>query len=174
MLTAPETRAGAAAEAAPEAFSAGSGFAGFSYLMIPGAGLHPRAAATTWSYSGAGCVSAAAGNDLFTAGIDLPHGSRIDYIRLYYYDASPSDSTAYLTRFDGSGGYADLASVKSAAAAGYGHKVSGLIGHVVNNSSGAYVVQWRADQTGPTMRLCGLRIAYRLPVTYTYLPKVLR
>jgi hypothetical protein len=34
---------------------------------------------------------------------------------------------------------------------------------VVDNSDGGYVLNWLPNVTGTTMRLCGLRVAYRLP-----------
>jgi hypothetical protein len=135
----------------------------FYYLYAGGSTLRPRASATTWSYNGVGCVSAVTGNDIFSLDLQLPQGARIDYLRLYYYDTSANNSTAWITTYDGSGGFTDLTSVSSTGNSGYGTSLSPLVEHVVNNATRAYVFNWRADQTGSTMRLCAFRVAYRLP-----------
>ena len=164
-----------AAPAFPDAAAAKSGFANqFSYLNIAGSSLHARASSTSWSYTGAGCVSVASGNDLFVMHIDLPEGSRVDYLRLYTYDTSAADSRAWLTYYDGAGNWKDMVNVTSSGTAGYASRLTSYAGHVINGANNAYVVQWEANQTGSSMRLCGIRIAYRLPVTYTYIPRVLR
>src|SRR5512142_1888286 len=52
--------------------------------------------------------------------LDLPTGSRIDYLRMFYYDTSPHDSTAWVTTYNGAGGITDLTNVSSSGTAGYG------------------------------------------------------
>jgi hypothetical protein len=135
----------------------------FYYVFAAGSTMRPRDSATTWGYPGSGCVSAAVGNDLFTLHLDLPEGSRIDYLRIFYYDTSANDSRTWITAYDGAGGYDDIATVLSSGNGGYGTEVSAYVGEVVSNLNNAYVLNWRASQTGDTMRLCGLRVAYRLP-----------
>jgi hypothetical protein len=98
--------------------------------------------------------------------LDLPEGSRIDYLRIFYYDTSANDSRAWITTYDGTGGYDDIATVPSSGNGGYGTEVSAYVGEVVSNLNNAYVLNWHASQTGDTMRLCGLRVAYRLPLVY--------
>ena len=104
--------------------------------------------------------------------LDIPDRTRIDYLRIYYYDTSSADSTAWLTTYNGASTTADLVAVKSGGASGYGFKVSTYIGHVVDTSTRAYVLNWRPDQTGSTMRLCGLRVAYRTVEEKVYLPLI--
>jgi hypothetical protein len=145
----------------------------FHYIFVPGSGFTPRASSTTWSYPGGGCVSAVTGNELFSLDLQLPQGARIDYLRLYYYDTSANNSTAWITTYDGSGGFTDLTNVSSTGNSGYGTTLSPLIQHVVDNASRAYVLNWQANQTGSTMRLCGLRVAYRLPMSQVFLPVII-
>jgi len=109
-------------------------------------------------------VPAAVTNEWFTLNLDVPHGARIDYLRLLYYDRSSANSQAYITAYDAQGEVNDLIGVTSAGNSGYGYQVSNYLGHVVNTESQAYVLNWRANQHGSSMRLCGLRVAYRLPV----------
>jgi hypothetical protein len=161
-----DSRVGAAA---PEDFSIN-----FSYFHVAGSSLTPRASSTAWVYQGTGCVSASGGNDIFSIHLDLPQGARIDYLRLYYRDTSASNSEAWITTYDATGGFADLTTVSSTGAAGYGSALSPFVNHVVNNAARAYVLNWRPNQTGASMQLCGLRVAYRAPVNTTYLPAVIR
>jgi hypothetical protein len=107
---------------------------------------------------------AATPNELFTLNLDIPHGARIDYLRLLYYDKSAANSQAYITAYDAQGSLSDLIGVNSSGNSGYGYQISAYLGHVVDTESKAYVLNWRANQRGSTMRLCGLRVAYRLPV----------
>ncbi|NMC01625.1 MAG: hypothetical protein GYA30_04545 [Chloroflexi bacterium] len=152
-------------------------WSGFLYKFVAGSTLRPRASATTWASSGGGgCIYAVAGaSEVFNVPLDLPQGSRIDYLRLYFYDTSASDSTAWVTIYDGAGGYVDVIGVNSSGTAGYGTTQSAYMGHIVNNSSNAYVLNWRPNVTGSTMMLCGLRVAYRLSLPYSvYLPLTLK
>ncbi len=146
----------------------------FQYVFVAGSTFTPRASATTWGYPGAGCVHVAAGGDLFTLPLNLPQGSRIDYLRLYYYDTSANNSTAWITVYDGAGATVDLISVGSTGNVGYGTTLSAYSGHLVNNASNSYVLNWRANQTGTTMRLCGMRVAYRVPLQLVFLPLAIK
>jgi hypothetical protein len=147
----------------------------FRYINISGSTLRPRASATDWTYPGGGCISASGANDIFNIHLPVPHGSRIDYLRLYYYDTSAGNSRAWVTTYNGAGVANDVTAVDSTGNAGYGTTLSPYVGHVVNTVNNSYVLNWRANQTGSTMRLCGLRVAYRDPLDQVvYLPLVVR
>jgi len=140
-------------------------FSGFFYIFAVGSTLRPRDSASSWDYNGAGCVSLGSGFEWFTLHVDLPEGSRVDFLRLFYYDTSASNnSKAFLTISDGAGRSEHLTSVLSAGDAGYGTTLSPYLGHVVDNSDQGYELIWVANTTGSSMRLCGMRIAYRLPI----------
>ena len=136
----------------------------FYYAFVAGSALHPVDSDTNWNYESYGCVSASTGaGTLFNADLDLPEGSRIDYLRIYYYDTSATYSSSWITTYDGAGGYDDLTDVQSVGNGGYGTELSPYVGDVVDNHDNSYVLNWRANQAGSTMRLCGFRVAYRLP-----------
>jgi hypothetical protein len=156
-------------EAAPEDFSIN-----FSYFHAAGSSLTPRSSQTAWTYQSVGCVSASGGNDIFSMHLDLPQGARIDYLRLYYRDTSANNSQAWITTYDAAGGFTDLTNVSSTGAAGYGTTLSPFVNHVVNNAARAYVLNWQPNQTGPSMQLCGLRVAYRVQVRNGFLPMIRR
>ena len=145
----------------------------FHYEYVSGSTLRPRDNSSGWDYSGTGCVSRSSGSELFNINLSLPEGSRIDYLRIYYYDTSGSnDSRAWITTYNASGGYSDITTVTSAGSGGYGTRLSSYLGHVVNNASNSYVLNWSANQNGSSMRLCGLRVAYRTPTQDLFMPLI--
>lgn len=105
----------------------------------------------------------ARGNDLFTLHLEVPHGALIEYLRIFYYDTSTGNTSGYITTYDGQGGLSDRVGVTSTGAAGYGTALSAQIAHVVDTMNNAYVLNWIPGGQGSTIRLCGLRVAYRLP-----------
>lgn len=149
----------------PEAFSIQ-----FYYFNAAGSAFAPRDSSTSWDYQSGGCVSAGVGNDIFTLHLDLPQGARIDYLRIYYRDTSAANSRAWVTTYDGAGNFSDLTAVDSTGNGGYGTTLSPYVGHVVDKLNRSYVLNWRPEQTGASMQLCGLRVAYRLQVRQFYLP----
>ncbi len=145
-------------ERSPDAWS------DFYYIYVAGAALRPRDSSSGWDYSGTGCVSCASGSELLNIHLAIPDGSRIDYLRIYYYDTSGSNSTAWVTNYDSAGNFTDVTSAASTGNAGYGTQLSAYSGHVANTASRSYVLNWSAGTNGSSMRLCGLRVAYRVPV----------
>ena len=68
-----------------------------------------------------------------------------------------------MTRYNDEGSLADVSGVTSLGTAGYGTNLSDLASHVVDSVNYSYVLNWRPNQLGSTMMLCGLRVAYMLP-----------
>ena len=102
--------------------------------------------------------------EIFSLQIHLPEGARIEWLRLYFYDSNPSvDSIAWITTYDGAGTTTDLINVTSSGSGGYGQRQSAYFEHVVNNEAATYVLQWRPVVFDSSMRLMGMRVAYRLP-----------
>jgi len=62
--------------------------AGFHYVHIPGTVLLPRTSSVNWStdWTG-GCIYLKSGPSavVFNKHLNIPNGSRIDYLRVYYY-----------------------------------------------------------------------------------------
>lgn len=149
----------------------------FSYIHVAGAALKPRASNTEWSTdSSGGClyVSGGSASTVYNIHLDIPDGARIDYLRIYYYDTSASDSQAWVTRYDDSGALEDIAYVSSSGTSGHSTQLSAFASHVVDNVNYSYVLNWRPLVVGSSMQLCGLRVAYRVPMTDSYLPLILK
>jgi hypothetical protein len=136
----------------------------FYYIFSAGSSLHSADYTMRQDYQSGACVSAIdTGSQFFTLNLDLPDGVRIDYLRLFYYDADASNSTANIRKYDGAGGYTEIATVSSTGTSGFGTTLSTYVGQVVNNSDGGYVLNWLPSIASTTQQLCGLRVAYRLP-----------
>lgn len=136
------------------------------YHYIAGASMHPRNSDTTWAYVGMGCVYAPAGDDWFILDLQLPSGSTIRYIRIYFYDensTSSNDGRAWITRYDGSGGAVDFLNVNTSGDSGYGTVLSDYSGEVIDNYSYSYVLHYKSEAHNGTVQLCGLRIFYETP-----------
>jgi hypothetical protein len=132
----------------------------FSYAHIAGSTFRPRDSATTWNYDGGGCVTLAAGTGAFVHKLLLPQDAAINYLRVYYNDASASDITAYITSYDNAGGTADLTSAASSGTPGYSEALSPLIAYSVDNASNALVVNVAFGAADPNLAFCGVRVAY--------------
>ena len=141
----------------------GSQWSGFYFRHVAGSALRPRASTTGWNSDGSGGCIYSSGSEVFNIHLEVPQGSRVDYLRIYYYDASSSDSQAWITRYNDVGGFSDRTSVTSSGNGGYGTALSGYLGEVFDYANYSYVLNWRPNQVGNTMQLCGLRVAYRLP-----------
>jgi hypothetical protein len=141
-------------------------WSGFYYYHVTGSALHPRNSAVEWNTGGSGgCLYQTSGDPLVIYNLhqEIPTGARIDYLRIFYYDTSASNSSAWVTNYDDEGGYNDVTSVQSAGSAGYGTSLSAFVDHIVDNTFFSYILNWRPYVNGSTMQLCGLRVAYRLP-----------
>lgn len=151
-------------EIQPQVLEAEPQWTGLFYDFSAGATMRPRSSLTNWAYSAGGCIYPPKGAELFTLPLNLPQGSRIDYLRLYYYDSSVTGYVkAWITDYDGTGNVTDLISVTSSGSAGYGYVISDYVGHVVDNVTYAYVLNVGFGVTDSSNRLCGLRVAYMLP-----------
>lgn len=71
---------------------------------------------------------------------------------------------AWVTMYNDEGGYTDIAYVPFGAEEGYGTALSPLIEYVVDSANNSYVLNWRPNYIGSDLQLCGLRVAYRLPL----------
>jgi hypothetical protein len=140
------------------------GWSGFYYYFAAGSSLHSADYTMRQDYQAGACISALdTGLQFLTLNLDLPQGARIDYLRIYFYDTDASNSVANIRKYDAAGNNTEIASVSSSGNAGFGTALSAYSGHVVDNTDGAYVLNWQPIVTGNTMQLCGLRVAYRLP-----------
>lgn len=79
--------------------------------------------------------------------------------------AAYPESYAWVTSYNNNGGYSDITYVAFGTEPGYGTELSAYVGHVVNSADNSYVLNWRPNTLGSNLQLCGLRVAYRLPLS---------
>lgn len=156
--SAPDTPAGAHLN--PEAPNALT-----SYRMA-GAALKPRENDVNYSIgAGGACTYVVSGdaNTVWNAPVWLPQGAVVDTLRMYYYDTSGSNSTAWFTIYDLYGSIVSEWNVSSSGNAGNGFNDSALINHEIDYNSFAYLLNWRPVAAGSTLQLCGFRVFYEPP-----------
>jgi hypothetical protein len=148
---------------APDAPTADSPSAIFSYHHILGSALRPRSSSSTFAYGGNGCIYVTGGSEIrFQFPVTLPEGSEIRYVRIYYNDAATQDVTVWLTKYQPGQSSTDLVSVSSTGSGGYGTALSPLLSEIVDNSDN-YTVVFAWGTTGSTQQICGVRINYWAP-----------
>lgn len=144
----------------------------FEYLNIAGSAFHPSITSTTYTYAGAGCISRTGGgstsaDQLFTHKAILPDGAVVKFLRLYYYDSSVENISAFLTTYDGAGNFNQRTSASSTTGStGFGTELSPEINFTVDRYTNAInIVANLGNQNDNTLRFCGVRVAYHAPIT---------
>lgn len=141
-----------------------AGWSNFYYLYVAGSALRPRISSVEWTSTGNGGCMYTNGYTWSNVDVQLPEGARVDYLRLYYYDTNANNSIAWLTSYDGAGGYDDMVNVYSDSNTGYGTTLSEYLGEVVDTVGKSYLLNWNPySAIDGTLQVCGLRVAYRLP-----------
>jgi hypothetical protein len=148
--------------------------ASFSYYFVSGATLVARSSSDSYSYDGLGCVHVGTGGLVLNTDLQIPVGSEIKYLRLYYYDNNnPGFVTGYISKYPPSQSSADIVAVSSPASASTvpGYVVSARITQTVDYEGNPYLLIGRPSVANSNLRICGLRVAYYAPVTgYTFMP----
>ena len=133
---------------------------------VTGATLKPRENDVSYTVNGDGsCAYVTAGDasTVWNTPLHLPNGSVVDTLRMYYYDTSASNTTAWFTVYDLYGGIVDEWAVSSSTSGGNSFNDSAQINHTIDYSVYSYVINWRPIVTGSTLQLCGFRVFYSPP-----------
>jgi hypothetical protein len=150
---------GEAVEAAPDQVVDAS-------VRIPVAGLKPRISNVEWHVGGEGGCTYASSGDVYTwwsTPLDLPQGSTLRYFRMYYNDQNVSaDCEAYLTVYDLYGRIVEEWGVSSSGT-GLSHVTTPQFDHVIAYDYYSYVINWRPNDSGPDMQVCGFKVYYLKP-----------
>lgn len=138
-----------------------------TFMRIAGSNFTPRDSTTTFSYFGGGCMqrNSNVGDSWFTTDIQVPDGSEIDFLRVYYYDADATyDINAELWAFDGAGGTTLIAEADSSDSPGYGSAGSDFFSHIVDTTNQSLVVVASIQGgVGANLGLCGVRLRFQAP-----------
>lgn len=140
----------------------------YDYIHVAGSTFQTRGTSSGYTYGNNGCIYRSSGSQYFNLEVNLPEDATITYLRIYAYDTSTSNQTAWLTSYDHSVPTSppvttDLTSVSTSWSTGHNTALSGAISHGVDNLNKAYALVWNPGATGSTMQLCGLRIFYNTP-----------
>lgn len=133
------------------------------FKFVGGTAFHARNDTYTQAESSdGGCIYQTTGttNSMFVADLQLPDAAVVGILRLFYYDTSGSNSSAWITQYDGAGGYKDIAYIPSTDSTGYGSNANSGFSYTVSNYDHPIVLNWQSNQLGDTIRLCGMRIRY--------------
>jgi hypothetical protein len=143
-----------------------------------GASLKPRENDVSYTVNSSGsCTYATAGDASTVWNITpaLPQGAVVDTLRMYYYDTSGSNATAYFTIYDLYGVIVDEWSVSSSGSGGNSFNDSAAINHTIDYSVYSYLINWRPIVTGSTLQLCGFRVFYEPPpFGLAFLPSIIK
>ena len=150
------------------------------YYHVPGSVLMPVDSSTTLAYDYMGCVHAKTGGaNLLNAPLDIPSGSTITGMRLFYYDSNASTNVqAWITRYDMDGvDFDDIVNTTSSGSSGRGNiwgDADPTMG-VLDTYSWSYVLNVRVNSASNTLQICGLRVMYYSPAgCCNYLPAIQR
>lgn len=130
-----------------------------------GSTFRPRDSSIDYTYSGVGCVTSSAGG-AFTIDVDLPGGSVINTVKLYFYDTSSANGlTIFLTTYNGVGGFSDrLVFTNGSAASGFGTQVGALSTPLVVSQASFSLVLTASLPGDTNVRLCSVQIGYAQPI----------
>ena len=145
----------------------GAGFVQ-TFQRSAGSNFKPRSSTTTYSYFGGGCLqrNSVDGDSWFTLDLQIPDGSVIDFLRVYYYDNDAThDIDSELWAFDGAGGTTLIAEADSSGSPGYGSAGSSFFSHTVDNINESLVVIASVQGgVGSDLALCGVRLRFQAPL----------
>lgn len=133
------------------------------YLRVTGSVFKPRSSGVGWASGGqGGSIYATSGSSLkvWNSPLYLPQGAVVQFVRMYYYDNSASNCWGWFTIYDLDGDIVQEWGVNSSGTPGDDFDDTGNINHTINYSVYSYVLNWRPNQLGSTMRLNGFRVFY--------------
>ncbi|MFC2029727.1 hypothetical protein ACFLWA_03255 [Chloroflexota bacterium] len=145
------------------------------YKRIAGSDFHPLGSFTDHSPMGAGCVYRTSVGGRLSAGLQLPQGAVLDYLRIYFYDNSTEEIDVVIWAHDGAHNESELISVTSTGSQGYDSAGAWLDpAHVVDNVSEALsIVVGFGNSTNIDTGFCRVRVRYQFSLDQAYLPTVL-
>lgn len=132
------------------------------YLFVGASGANANHSGLGYDYYGAGCMETSASSNIdggFDFNLNIPDGHMIDGVRFYFNDTNAvSDVVAYIFKFDGAGGATTIYSDFSETDIGFANIYDGTVDHVVNNTTGAYVLRFTTEANDNTNVVCGARL----------------
>jgi len=144
------------------------GVGGLTFYFTAVSTFSPYDSSSTWVYQGAGCRSRSAGSPWYDHDLQIPDGSEIDFLRVFFYDNdSTNDVGAYLWSFDDAGDSDLIASAQGTGTPGFSSAGSGFFSHIVDTVNESLVVRVELESgSDGNLRACGVRLRYTPPLIF--------
>jgi len=146
------------------------------YLRVTGSVLRPRENDVDYAWgAGGGCIYVKAGDDftVWNTPIYLPQGATVTQLRMFVNDASTSNCQGFFSVYDLWGDLVYEWSATSNTSSGLSYWDAAIPDHIIDYETYSYVVNWRPQDTGADMQLCGFRLSYTPPLGSTFVPSVM-
>lgn len=134
---------------------------GYYSLFLPASGATEINTSEGYRYIGGGCMRATTGAKSLDMAVQIPDGHRIHGFRYYWYDndsSAVSDATLY--KFNDIGGSMLLGQMASSDnVPGYNSGYRNIANHIVDNSTGSYVIRFYSSAANSNIRMCGVRLS---------------
>ena len=134
------------------------------YLRVTGSVFKPWDSSVGWAIGAqGGSIYATSGSSsvVWNSPLYLPQGTRIQKVRMYYYDNSAANNcSGWFTIYDLYGDVVDEWWVSSSGTPGDDFDDTDAINHTIDYGSYSYVLNWRPNHLGSAMRLNGFRVFY--------------
>jgi hypothetical protein len=145
---------------------------GFIIVNMGAAGFNSKEGDMVWNYYGTGYINHVSGSSSqYWMPVDLPVGCSLHGMRVFYYDNSASDISAYLTRYYGSStpGVQDIVGWNSSGTPGYTSTYVTIgetihYDHPTDGEQSYNVILW-PHAAGTTLRFKGVRLLYYLQIS---------
>jgi hypothetical protein len=145
------------------------------YWHKTGLVFYPWSSTTTYSWSSIGCKYITGGSQYLFADLNLPHNSVVTYMRMYYIDNDPvNNSTLFLWEFNDGYTNTSLGNVSSTGATATARTVSKTMNELIDTYNYSYGFEWDSHSSASTMRICGVRVNYNIPLFGSALPLIKR
>ncbi len=143
-------------------------------IRFAGSTLRPRTSGIGYdTNNGGGCIYATSGDPavVWNLSLNLPNGVKVEYLRMYYYDADPAKATiGWLTKYDLLGDIVNEWGVSSEDDFVKPYRdVLITPTETIDYSVYSYVLNWQPVTTNSNLQLCGFRIFYT-QTGLTFLP----
>lgn len=136
-----------------------------AYYFIPASAFNRLESATESKYVAGGCIRVTGGFRFVATDMQVPDGSGIYGLRVYYKDTDASNQiTGWIVTYNGDSLYENLVAVPSDAQAGYGSKYLGITPNpIVDNFAHAYSINVGQTGSSASTAFCGVRVFYSTP-----------
>ena len=132
------------------------------YIHVAGTAFIPYWDPVEPKYAGGGCVYYTGTYKYSTFPLELPYGSTVTQLRLYFKDTNANNGIIYLTQYDDGNSYTEIISTTTSGSSGVGY-TSVSLSLPLDYVNYSYSLMWQANVGDASMQLCGARIAYTPP-----------